>query len=108
VRIWRVTDGVALAGPYTWNIASGTAGWKTFTLPTALDITANTDYLVTVSNSSDRYYAGTTHGFDAPIINGHLHTYVGSGVYTGTLGSMPTSTWQNTNYFRDVVFVPGP
>jgi hypothetical protein len=45
-------------------------------------------------------------GFNAPIVNGHLHTYVGSGVFTTVLGTMPTSTWSNTNYFRDVVFTP--
>jgi hypothetical protein len=106
VRIWRVSDKKLVAGPYTWNISSGTAGWKTFTLPTPLQIAANTDYIVSVTNSSDRYYAATNHGLDAPIVNGHLHTYAGSGVYTRTLGSMPTSTWANSNYFRDVVFVP--
>jgi hypothetical protein len=109
VRIWRVTDGAVLAGPYTWNIPSGTEGWKTFKLSTPyqpLDITANTDYIVAVSNSSDRYYAEQSHGFDAPIVNGNLHTYVGSGVYASSLGAMPTLTWENSNYFRDVVFVP--
>jgi hypothetical protein len=109
VRIWRVTDGAVLAGPYTWNIPSGTEGWKTFTLSTPyqpLEITANTDYIVAVSNSSDKYYAEQSHGFDAQIANGHLHTYVGSGVYATNLGTMPSSTWQNANYFRDVVFVP--
>jgi hypothetical protein len=106
VRIWRVSDKKLVAGPYTWNISSGTAGWKSFTLPTPLQIAANTDYIVSVTNSSDLYYAAANHGFDASIVNGHLHTYVGSGVYTRTLGSMPTSTWANSNYFRDVIFVP--
>jgi hypothetical protein len=105
VRIWRVSTGSVMAGPYTWNISSGTEGWKTFTLPTPLDIAANTDYVVAVSNSSDRYYAERTHGFDAAIVNGDLHTYVGSGVYATTTGTFPTLKWQNTNYFRDVLFV---
>jgi hypothetical protein len=60
---------------------------------------------VAVSNSSDRYYAERTHGFDAAIVNGDLHTYVGSGVYATTTGTFPTLKWQNTNYFRDVLFV---
>ena len=106
VRIWRVKDSTLVAGPYTWNISSGTVGWKAFTLPAPLAIAANTAYIVAVTNSSDGYYAEQVHGFDAPIVNGHLHTYVGSGVYTDTLGMMPTLTWENTNYFRDVVFVP--
>jgi hypothetical protein len=106
VRIWRAADGVLVSGPHTWSISSGSAGWKTFALPTALNIISNTDYIVAISNSSDRYYTETPYGFDAPIINGHLRTYSGSGLYAVTLGSMPTSSWQNTNYFRDVLFVP--
>ena len=105
VRIWRVSGGTVVSGPHNWNITSGSTGWKTFTLPTPLNITANTDYIVAISNSSDRYYAGQVHGFDAPINNGHLYTYTGSGVYSTVLGAMPTSVWNNSNYFRDVVFV---
>jgi hypothetical protein len=108
VRIWRSADGVVVSGPHAWSISSGSAGWKTFALPTPLDITPNTDYIVSISNSSDRYYVKTPYGFDAPVANGHLRTYSGSGLYSFTLGSMPTSTWQNSNYFRDVLFVPSP
>jgi hypothetical protein len=105
VRIWRASDGALVAGPYTWNITLGTEGWQSFVLPTPLSITANTDYVVAISNSSDHWYAEDVQGFAAAISNGHLHTYVGSGVYTSSLGTIPTSIWQNTNYFRDVVFV---
>jgi hypothetical protein len=94
------------AGPYSWNITAGTEGWKTFTLPTPLTISAHTDYIVAISNSADQYYAATPQGFADPITNGNLHTYVGSGVYSTTPGGLPLSSWQNANYFRDVVFVP--
>ena len=106
VRIWQVSNKAVVAGPYTWNISSGTEGWKTFNLPAPLGISANTDYIVDVSNSNDHYYAEEPSGFSAAIVSGHLHTYVGSGAFSGTLGTMPTSVWQNTNYFRDVVFAP--
>ena len=105
VRIWRVSNSSVVAGPYTWTVTPGTAGWKEFTLPTALSIAANTDYIVSVSNSTDKIYARTQHGFDNPINNGSLITYTGSGVYSTTLGSMPTSVAYNSNYFRDVTFV---
>jgi hypothetical protein len=106
VRIWRVNDSALLAGPYTWNITAGTEGWKTFALPAALQIAANTDYIVAISNSSDYYYAEDVNGLSASIVSGHLHTYTGSGVYSEALGAMPISSWQNTNYFRDIVFTP--
>jgi hypothetical protein len=106
VRIWKASDGSLVAGPYVWTISPGTEGWKTFTLPAPMAITANEDYIVSISNGSDLHYAEQIGGFNAPIVNGHLHTYVGSGVFTTVLGTMPTSTWSNTNYFRDVVFTP--
>jgi hypothetical protein len=106
VRIWRASDSALLAGPYLWNITSGSEGWKSFALPTPLVIIANTDYVVAISNSGDQYYAAQLHGFDAPIVNESLHTYVGSGVFTTTMGTMPTDVWQNANYFRDIVFIP--
>ncbi len=104
VRIWNATTSSVVAGPYTWTVTSGTEGWKAFTLPTPLSISANTDYIVAISNGPDRYYAEQVEGMASPIVSGHLHTYTGSGVYTGTLGTMPASTWQNTAYFRDIVF----
>jgi hypothetical protein len=106
VRIWKVSASALVAGPYTWNITSGTEGWKTFTLSAPLSIAANTDYIVSISNSSDHYYAEQAQGFASPIVNGHLNTYIGSGVYTTSLGTMPMLTWQDTNYFRDIVFNP--
>lgn len=105
VRIWRVSDSTCIAGPYTWNITSGTAGWNIFTLPAPLNIYANTDYIVCVSNSTDKWWPRTAYGFNNPINNGNLITYTGSGVYSTTLGTMPTTVSQNNNYFRDVVFV---
>ncbi|MCL5279290.1 MAG: DUF4082 domain-containing protein [Planctomycetes bacterium] len=55
-----------------------------------------------MTNGTDQWYFGTEHAFDAPINNGPLVTYVGSGVYNTTLGAMPTQTWNNCNYYRDV------
>lgn len=105
VRIWRVSDGKLLSGPHDWDFSSGTEGWREFTLPTPVNITAGTDYIVAVSNSStDKYYAVKPDGF--PVVNGNLSTVDGSGVYSTTLGAMPASTTNDNNYFRDVVFVP--
>ena len=108
VRIWRAADSTVVSGPFTWNFSSGSAGWKTFALPQPLTISANNEYIVAVSNSSDQYYAAQLHGLDFPLVNGHLKTSAGSGVWSDAMGSMPTNVWQNTNYFRDVIFVPQP
>jgi hypothetical protein len=106
VRIWQANNGVMIAGPYTWTITPATEGWQNYTLPVPLNILANTDYIVAISTSSDLYYAAQNNGFTSAIVNGNLHTYVGSGLLTLLLGTMPNTVYLNTNYFRDVVFVP--
>jgi len=103
VRLWRVADSALIAGPYPWTFPTGTEGWKEFTLPTPVVIEGNTDYIIDVTNGTDQWYFCTERAFDSPINNGPLVTYVGSGVYTTTLGTMPTQTWNNSNYYRDVV-----
>ncbi|MFI5910102.1 DUF4082 domain-containing protein [Dactylosporangium sp. NPDC051541] len=103
VRLWNAATGTVVAGPYTWNVTAGTQGWREFPLPAAYSLAAGTDYVVSVSTSGDNWYPYTAHGFDSPIVNGNLHTYTGSGVFSTTLGAMPTTSFNNTNYFRDVV-----
>jgi hypothetical protein len=101
-RIWSIT-GTLLAQV---NFGAETAsGWQTVNLTAPLAITANTQYVVTV-NSRNAYYAYTNSGLASSIANGSLSTVVGTnGRFTGTLGTFPTSSFQNSNYFRDVVFV---
>jgi hypothetical protein len=103
VRLWRVSDSTVIAGPYPWTFPSGTTGWKEFTFPTPVVIDGNTDYIIDVTNGTDQWYFGTANAFDTPINNGPFVTYVGSGVYATALGTMPTQTWNNCNYYRDVV-----
>jgi len=103
VRLWRVADSTLVAGPYAWSFAAGTEGWKEFTLPEPVAIEGNTDYIIAVTNGTDQWYFCTEQAFSSPINNGPLATYQGSGVFTTTLGAMPTQTWNNSNYYRDVV-----
>jgi len=104
IRIWRAADSTIIAGPYYWTLDSGTTGWRVYTLPSPVNITAETDYIIAIS--TENYYASEQYGFDTPISNGHLITYVGSGVYSPARGSMPTQVWRNANYFRDVILIP--
>lgn len=107
VRLWN-TNGTLVSGPHNWSITGGTAGWKTFQLPSAVSILANTYYIVSVTASpgTSNKYARTASGFNAPITNQDLRAEIGAGVYTMTVGAMPTTTELNSNYFRDVIFVP--
>ena len=82
VRIWNCVSGALIGGPFTWTITSGTAGWKTLTLPAPVHVNANTNYVVAISNGPDRNYAEQLHGLDATITNGNLHAVAGGGVWT--------------------------
>jgi hypothetical protein len=97
-RLWRVSDRALLA-TVTFSGGSST-GWQTQSFPSPVTISANTQYLVTVS--TPRYYGFTQAGLASTITNGPLSTMVGgNGLYGLTLGAYPTLSWNNSNYFRD-------
>ncbi|WP_343305419.1 DUF4082 domain-containing protein [Chitinophaga niabensis] len=100
-RLWSAAGTQLTSVTFTGETASG---WQTATLSTPYAISANTTYVVTV-NSNARYGA-TTGGLATAVTNGPLSTIVGSnGVYGTTLGAFPTSSYNNSNYFRDITFV---
>ena len=99
-RIWSASGQQLASVVFTGESASG---WQQQTLATPLAITANTEYLVSV-NTGNGYYATTDGGLGSQITSGDLKTVVGSNGRYGSAGSYPTSSWQNSNYFRDVVF----
>jgi len=51
-------------------------------------------------------FSTTLSGFDEPVSHAYLETYMGSGVYGTDLTQMPTNVYENSNYARDLVFVP--
>lgn len=108
VRLWDYKQKKLIAGPYDWDVQAGTTGWQEFVLPNAVNIQANTEYVVSVSNNADtKYYAQGTeaeNSFASPINNRDLVTYAKGGLWSRNKGDMPYNQ-VNTNYFRDVVFV---
>jgi hypothetical protein len=81
------------------------SGWQQQNLTTPISITANTNYVVTV-NTGNSYYVDTSGGLATSVVNGDLNTPVGNNGVYGTPGQFPTSSYQNSNYFRDVLFIP--
>jgi hypothetical protein len=101
-HIWSRTGQVLASVAFANETASG---WQQQALTTPLAIVANTTYVVSV-NTGNTFYVDTASGLASQVINGSLISVVGNdGVYGGT-GKFPTSSWQKSNYFRDVVFVP--
>jgi hypothetical protein len=117
VRFWKVAGETGVHTGKIWDdsgdlLASVTftgesaSGWQQQTLGTPLAIQANTPYVVSV-NTGGKLYADTNYGLQTQIVNGTLYSIVGDNGLFGAPGSFPTNSYQDSNYFRDVVFVPG-
>jgi hypothetical protein len=103
-KIWAATGGPALA---TVTFTNETAsGWQQQSLSTPLSIQANTTYVVSVNVNS--YFPITYDALGSSIVNGDLSTVAdgNNGVY-GAPNTLPTNSYRNSNYFRDIVFVVG-
>jgi hypothetical protein len=86
-----------------------TSGWQTILFSNPIVINANTTYIGAVYSSAG-YYIHTLNGFDAAITNGPI-----TGLASGTDGvngiynygnKFPTLTYQNNNYWVDIIFSP--
>lgn len=99
-HVWSSTGTLLATAVFTGETSSG---WQQQSLVSPITITLNTTYVVSV-NTGNTYYVATNNGFANQIVNGNLKSVVGgNGVY-GAVGKLPTSTFQSSNYFRDIVF----
>ena len=106
VRLWTST-GTQLA---TATAAAATAsGWQTVPLPSPVPVNAGTTYVASYRAPNGRYSIDEG-GFSSARTAGPLTAPAsgssgGNGVYTyGAAGSFPTSTYNASNYWVDVVF----
>jgi hypothetical protein len=100
-RIWS-EQGELLATvgfPYQWP----RSGWHYAELATPLNVQAGKQYVVSVYSNS--HYAITIAGLAASVGSDDVTAVVGGGVF-GDPRRFPTNSWQNSNYFRDVLFRP--
>ncbi|MES2352821.1 MAG: DUF4082 domain-containing protein [Pseudomonadota bacterium] len=101
-RIWSATGTLLASITFQGETASG---WQTQNFVTPLQIQANTTYIVSVNITSN--YPFTNGGLATSVVEGDLSSVAdgANGVY-GTSGNFPANSYQNSNYFRDIVFVP--
>jgi hypothetical protein len=78
------------------------SGWQTANLANPVTLTPNTTYIVSVN--SNTMYGATNQGLATSVVNPPLSSVADgdNGVYA-VPGAFPTLTYQNSNYFRDVV-----
>ncbi|MFF5075981.1 DUF4082 domain-containing protein [Actinoplanes sp. NPDC000266] len=79
-------------------------GWQTATLPNPVAVTANTTYVASYHTDTG-FYSTTVNGLASAVTRGPLSTIAGNnGVYRYGASAYPTASYQNTNYWVDVVY----
>jgi hypothetical protein len=98
-RLWTTSGKLLAQVNFTNETASG---WQRQALSTPISIKANTTYIVSVN--VNRNYPISDNQLASSIVNGDLSTVAdgNNGVFNSKAGSFPTSSWFNSNYFRDV------
>jgi Domain of unknown function (DUF4082) len=103
-KVWTATGTLLASVTFANETASG---WQEQVLETPVSIQANTTYVVSVN--ANAYYAITYDQLASSIVNGDLSSVAdgNNGVYNTNPNSFPTSSYRNSNYYRDITFVVG-
>ncbi|MGH9893900.1 MAG: DUF4082 domain-containing protein, partial [bacterium] len=107
-KLW--SSGGTLLAQATF-IGETASGWQQVTFSSPVAITANTVYVASYHAPNGRYAVNEgyfTTGVDTPPLHA-LQDGVsgGNGVYLYGAGGFPTNTFNSSNYWVDVVFIPG-
>ena len=108
LNLWS-SDGTKLASTEVTS-QPGETGWQSASLDTTVDVVAGRTYVASYGTTDN--YAETIGYFDNSAdtnADGTLTLPGGSmGVFDWDLGRYPTETWNSSNYWADVVFLPDP
>ena len=101
--LWSSTGTLLATATFTNETASG---WQQVNFSTPVAITAGTTYVASYHTSVGEYSA-TSNYFTSNVVSGDLTApAAGNGVYAyGSSDAFPTSTYNSTNYWVDVVYV---
>ncbi len=82
------------------------SGWQELDFSSPVAVTAGTTYVASYFTSTG-HPADTAQGLASAVTNGPLTALAGGGVYAyGASNTFPTSTFNNNNYWVDVVYSP--
>jgi fibronectin type 3 domain-containing protein/O-glycosyl hydrolase len=104
--LWSASGARLATATFSGESASG---WQTVAFPAGVPVTAGTTYVASYL-APQGHYAVTQSFFTTDLVNGPLTApAAGNGRYRyGAAGGFPTSTYQASNYFVDVLFQPTP
>jgi hypothetical protein len=110
-HLWTL-DGTTMLAEKSYSNNSSEGGWQVITFDTPVPISANTTYVVSYFTQSGNY-AAAGNFFTSEVYNPPLHALASSdpdgpnGVYYyGIGGGFPTGSYNNGNYWVDVLFTP--
>lgn len=118
VRFWKSSSETGVHTGKIWTgagqllasttfVSESASGWQQQAFSSVVPISANTEYVISV-NTGNTFYVATNNALASPVINSHLQSIAGNNGVYGSPGQFPTSSFQSTNYFRDLVFASGP
>ncbi len=105
-KLWSSTGTLLATATFTNETASG---WQTANFPTAINITANTTYMISYHSPSGDY-ASTSFYFSQAKVNGYIRGLAdgedgGNGTYDYVnTHTQPGYSYHAANYFADIVF----
>jgi hypothetical protein len=115
IRFYKETDNTGTHTGSLWTaggtlLATGTfsnetaSGWQELDFSSPVAVTAGTTYVASYSTTTG-HYADTQNGLASAVTNGPLTALASGGVYAyGSPGTFPSSTFNDTNYWVDVVY----
>ena len=99
--LWSSSGTLLATGTFSGETASG---WQELDFSSPVAVTAGTTYVASYFTSTG-YYAATSKGLASAVTNGPLTALAGGGVYAyGSSNTFPTSTYNDNNYWVDVVY----
>ena len=117
VRFYKEADNTGTHTGSLWSsngtlLATGTfsnestEGWQQLNFSTPVAVTAGQTYVASYFTTAG-HYAVTVGGLASAVTNGPLTAEVDGGVYAyGSTSAFPTSTYEASNYWVDVVYSP--
>jgi hypothetical protein len=99
--LWSSTGTLLASGTFTGETSTG---WQELNFSSPVAVTAGTTYVASYFSSTG-YPAYTAQGLASAVTNGPLTALAGGGVYAyGSSNTFPTNTYNNNNYWVDVVY----
>jgi hypothetical protein len=103
--LWSSTGTLLASGTFSNETASG---WQELDFSAPVAVSAGTTYVASYFTKTG-YPAGDPQGLASAVTNGPLTALAGGGVYAyGSSNTFPDNTYNDNNYWVDVVYSPTP